>query len=72
MSDPAPHFRILNRSKRFIRSGNYVYHMHLRLKLLGIISVGFDVTDQLLIRFLHSSDTGEKNGSTMRQYIGYS
>jgi hypothetical protein len=27
-----------------------------------LISVGFDVTDQLLIRFLHSSDTGEKMG----------
>jgi hypothetical protein len=27
------------------------------MKLLGIISVGFDVTDQLLIR-----DTGEKMG----------
>jgi hypothetical protein len=27
------------------------------MKLLGIISVGFDVTDQL---FLHSSDIGEK------------
>jgi hypothetical protein len=24
--------------------------------------VGFDVTDQLLIRFLHSSDTGKKRG----------
>jgi hypothetical protein len=29
------------------------------MKRLGIISVGFDVTDQLLIRFLHSSNTGE-------------
>jgi hypothetical protein len=29
------------------------------MKLLGIISVGFDVTYQLLIRFLHSSDTGK-------------
>jgi hypothetical protein len=32
------------------------------MKLLGIINVGFDTTDQLLIRFLHSSDTGEKMG----------
>jgi hypothetical protein len=32
------------------------------MKLLGIISVGFDVTDQLLIRFSASSDTGEKMG----------
>jgi hypothetical protein len=31
------------------------------MKLFGIISVSFDVTDQLLIRFsLHSSDTREK------------
>jgi hypothetical protein len=30
------------------------------MKLLGIISVAFDITDQLLIRFLHSLDTGEK------------
>jgi hypothetical protein len=29
---------------------------------------GFDVTDQLLITFLHSSDTGE-NGSTMRHQL---
>jgi hypothetical protein len=29
---------------------------------LGIINVGFDITDQLPIRFLHSSDTGEKIG----------
>jgi hypothetical protein len=32
------------------------------MKLLGTISVDFDVTDQLLIRFLHSSDTGKKVG----------
>jgi hypothetical protein len=30
------------------------------MKLLGTISVDFDVTDQLLIRYLHSSDTGKK------------
>jgi hypothetical protein len=29
------------------------------MKLLGIIGVGFDATDQPLIRFLHSADTGE-------------
>jgi hypothetical protein len=32
------------------------------MKLLGIISVGFNVTDQLMFMFLHSSDTGEKMG----------
>jgi hypothetical protein len=30
------------------------------MKLLGIISVGFNVSDQLLIRFF--ADTGEKIG----------
>jgi hypothetical protein len=30
------------------------------MKLLGINSVGVDVTDQLLIRYLHSSDSGKK------------
>jgi hypothetical protein len=33
-----------------------------QMKLLGIISVDFDITDQLLIRFSASSDTGEKMG----------
>jgi hypothetical protein len=33
------------------------------MKLLGIIiSAGFDVMGQLLIRFLHSSDTEKKVG----------
>jgi hypothetical protein len=39
------------------------------MKLLGIISIGLDVTDQLLTDFLHSLDTGEKNRNTVRQYI---
>jgi negative regulator of genetic competence, sporulation and motility len=30
------------------------------MKLLGIISVGFDVTNQLLIKFLHSPDNCRK------------
>jgi hypothetical protein len=34
--------------------------------------VGFDVTDQLLIRFPAFVRYWEKNGSTMRQYISYS
>jgi len=29
-------------------------------KLLGITSLDFDVTGQLLVRILHSSDTGKK------------
>jgi hypothetical protein len=31
-------------------------------EIIGIISVGFNVTDQQLIRFLHSSGTREKMG----------
>jgi hypothetical protein len=32
------------------------------MKLLGIIGEGFDITDQLLVRFFNSIDTGEKMG----------
>jgi hypothetical protein len=35
------------------------------MKLLGIISVGFDVTDQLLIRFYEFVRYWRKNGSTI-------
>jgi hypothetical protein len=38
------------------------------MKLSGIISVGFDVTDQLLIRSFAFVRYWKKNGSTMRQY----
>jgi hypothetical protein len=41
------------------------------MKLLGIISVGFDVTDQLLTRPFAFITYWGKNGSTMRQYISY-
>jgi hypothetical protein len=34
--------------------------------------VGFDVTDQLLIRWFAFNRHWRKNGSTMRQYISYS
>jgi hypothetical protein len=30
------------------------------MKLLGTINVNLNITDQLLIDFLHSSDTGKK------------
>jgi hypothetical protein len=36
--------------------------VHIQMKLIGIITVGFDVTDQLLIRFFALSDTGEIMG----------
>jgi hypothetical protein len=39
------------------------------MKLLGIIVVGFNITDQLLIRFSSFVRYWRKNGSTMRQYI---
>jgi hypothetical protein len=41
-------------------------------EITGIISVGFDVTNQLLIRFSAFTRYWIKNGSTMRQYINYS
>jgi hypothetical protein len=40
-------------------------------KLLEIINVGFDVTDQLLIRFSAFVKYWRKNVSTMRQSISY-
>jgi hypothetical protein len=39
------------------------------MKLLGIISVGFDVTDQLLIRSFAFVKYWRRNGIAMRQYI---
>jgi hypothetical protein len=48
------------------------YRVSSSTKLLGMISVGFDVTDQLLIRFSALVRYWRKNGSTMRQYISYS
>jgi hypothetical protein len=46
--------------------GSYIY------KLLGNISVGFDVTDQLMVTSFALLRYGRKNGSTMRQYMSYS
>jgi hypothetical protein len=42
------------------------------MKLLGIISVDFYVTDQLLIRSFAFVRYWGKNGSTLRQYIALS
>jgi hypothetical protein len=42
------------------------------MKLLGIISVGFGIRDQPLIRFSASFRCWAKNESTRRQYISYS
>jgi hypothetical protein len=47
-------------------------YVNTQMKLLRINSVGFDVTDQLLIRFSTFVRYWRKNGSTMRQYISYS
>jgi hypothetical protein len=44
------------------------------MKLFGTISVDFDVTDQLLISFLHSSDTGKKweyNGVVHQLFVDF-
>jgi hypothetical protein len=42
------------------------------MKSLGIISLGFEATDQLLIRSFAFVKYWRRNGSTMRQYISYS
>jgi hypothetical protein len=42
------------------------------VKLLGNISVGFDITDELLIRYFALVRNLRKNGGSMRQYISYS
>jgi hypothetical protein len=47
-------------------------NLPLRYHVEEIISVGFDVIDQLLIRFFAFVRYWRKNGSTMRQYISYS
>jgi hypothetical protein len=41
------------------------------MELLGINSVPFVATDQLLIRFFAVIRFWEKNGSTIRQYINF-
>jgi hypothetical protein len=42
------------------------------MKLLGIISVGSDITNLLLIRyFVFIRYLGGKNGNSMRQHISY-
>jgi hypothetical protein len=41
------------------------------MKLWGIINVGFDISDQLLIRFSALFRYWRKNGSAMRQYISF-
>jgi hypothetical protein len=41
------------------------------MKLLGIMGVGFDATDQLLIRSFAFDRYWRINRSTMRQYISY-
>jgi hypothetical protein len=42
------------------------------MKLSGIISVGFDVINQLLFKLFAFVRYWKRNGSTMRQYISYS
>jgi hypothetical protein len=41
------------------------------IKLLGIISVRFNVTDQLQCRFFAFVRRWRRNGSTVRTYISY-
>jgi hypothetical protein len=54
---------------------NVMEYPSLRVKSInidGIISMGFEVTDQLLIRFSAFDRYWRKNGSTKRQYISCS
>jgi hypothetical protein len=56
----------------FIRNYEYIQHPSLKVKsvkLLGIISVDFDITDQLQIRVLVFIRYWRENGSIMRQNI---
>jgi len=45
--------------------------LHMQRKLLGIMSVGFDVTGELLIRHYVFIKYLRKNGNTMKQCIRY-
>jgi hypothetical protein len=47
-------------------------YVHIQTKLLGIISLGFNVTDQLLIRFSVFVRYWRKSESTIIQYISHS
>jgi hypothetical protein len=47
-------------------------YVYVYMKLLGIISVGFYVTDQVAIRISAFVRYWRKNGSSMRQYISHS
>jgi hypothetical protein len=42
------------------------------MKLLGTISMGFDVTDQILLGSFAFIRGWRKNGSAMKPYINYS
>jgi hypothetical protein len=43
----------------------------MQMKILGIISVDFNVTDQLLIKYFAFVRYWRKNKSTMGEYISY-
>jgi len=45
--------------------------LHMKMKLLRTISVGFDLTDELLIRHSTFVRYWRKNWSIMGQYINY-
>jgi hypothetical protein len=51
---------------------NCIQYHSLKVKLLRIISVGFNKTDQLLIRYFAFISYWRKNGIIMRQCISYS
>jgi len=46
--------------KKFHQTFRCQGYIHIQRSLLGIISVDFDMTGQILINILHSSNTWEK------------
>jgi hypothetical protein len=64
----------LSRTSYKMLSNMLLSRLSPHMKLLGIIGVCFDVTDQLLITYLHSSNTGEErkyNETTHKLIINF-
>jgi hypothetical protein len=51
---------------------NFIQYPSVKVELLEIISVGFNVTDQPLMRYVAFARYWRKNVNIVRQYISYS
>jgi hypothetical protein len=60
-------FRYMEKNKILL----IIEGLYFALKLLGIISVGFDVTDQQLIMYFAFVKYSRKNGNTIGLFISY-